>query len=549
MKKKLTILLLAVIACFACAFGLSACGDDEQSGTAAGGNGGNTEQGGSGGIASLNGYEYTVKDGKYEITKVKDARITEAVIPDSVTSIAMDAFRGCTELKKLVIPDSVTYIGFEAFAGCENIEEVSCPASAISNLPAKTKLKTVNITSGNISDNLLKDCKSLTSLMISSGVTSIGDNAFSGCASLTSVSIPDSVTSIGNRAFSDCKSLTNINIPNSVTNIGDWAFVDCTSITSITIPNSVTSIGAQAFGGYSPLIFIIYCETTEKPNGWNNNWLFTACPVVWNCKQNDKDENGYAYAYIDGLRYSFKDGEASVIGYSENISSNLIIPEKVTYKNYQYKVSLGLNAFYNCSKLTSVIIPDSVTTICSSAFYKCSSLTSIIIPDSVTTIGVSAFSCCSSLTSVSLPNGITTIGNYAFNRCSSLTSINIPDSVTSIKSEAFDGCDKLIKTENGVGYVDKWIIDCYFPVTEVKLRSDTKGIADYAFRALMLTSISIPVSVTSIGSCAFSLQSSLTTINYGGTKEQWNEIIKGTLWDDNSGNYTVYCTDGQITKS
>ncbi len=619
MKRKSVIFLLIVLSCIACVFGLTACGDDKQSGsydngvtvtevilsqntlslvtgesktlTATVKSDGAAAVGWSssdesvatvtngtvtavkegttvivavagGKVATcivtvrsqleqaLNGYVYSLKDGGYEITKVIDAHITEAIIPDIVTSIAFDAFRGCAELKKLVIPDSVNYIGYGAFDGCDNIEEVSCPASAILKIP-KQNLKKVVLTSGE----------------------TIEANSFYGCKMLTSVSIPNSVTSIGDRAFEDCSSLTSITIPDSVTSIGNNAFCNCSSLTSITIPDSVTSIGSQAFGSYSLLTFIIYCETTEKPNGWNNNWQYTVCPVVWNCKQNDKDENGYAYAYIDELRYSLKDGETSVIGYSENINSNLIVPEKVTYKNYQYKVSsLGQYAFHKCSKLISVNIPEGVTTIEESAFSGCTSLTSITIPDSVTDIGDSAFyDCssllnvtigdgvtsmgdsafydCSSLTSITIPDGVTSIGEGAFKNCSSLTSITIPDGVTSIGDEAFYGCDKLIQTENGVNYIDKWVIDCDTSITEVSLRSDTKGIADFAFyNCSSLTSITIPDGVTSIGNCAFSFQSSLTTINYGGTKAQWNEIIKGTLWDDNTGNYTVYCKDGNIKK-
>ena len=84
---------------------------------------------------------------------------------------------------------------------------------------------------------------------------------------------------------------------------------------------------------------------------------------------------------------------------------------------------IGNSAFSGCSGLTSITIPDSVTTISDSAFSNCSGLTSITIPNSVTTIGNSAFSNCSGLTSITIPNSVTFIGNYAFINCSSLTSI------------------------------------------------------------------------------------------------------------------------------
>ena len=100
-------------------------------------------------------------------------------------------------------------------------------------------------------------------------------------------------------------------------------------------------------------------------------------------------------------------------------------------------------AFYNCSMLSSITIPDSVTGIGYRAFYNCSSLTSITIPDSVTSIGSVAFAECSSLKSITIPDSITTIDSSAFSRCSSLTSITIPDSVTSIGDYAFRECSSL----------------------------------------------------------------------------------------------------------
>ena len=103
-------------------------------------------------------------------------------------------------------------------------------------------------------------------------------------------------------------------------------------------------------------------------------------------------------------------------------------------------ISIGNSAFYNCSGLTSVTIPNSVTSIGEYAFYSCSGLTSITIPNSVTNIGKNVFSDCSGLTSVTIPNSVTSIGDNAFSLCFSLTSITIPNSVTSIGYMAFYGC-------------------------------------------------------------------------------------------------------------
>ena len=114
-----------------------------------------------------------------------------------------------------------------------------------------------------------------------------------------------------------------------------------------------------------------------------------------------------------------------------------------SFDELQYFIGIkriGNYAFTRCSSLTSVTIPDSVTTIGDCAFRVCSSLTSVTIPDSVTTIGYRAFYYCSSLTSVTIPDSVTSIGGSAFVGCSSLTSVTIPDSVTTIGRNAFEDC-------------------------------------------------------------------------------------------------------------
>ena len=113
--------------------------------------------------------------------------------------------------------------------------------------------------------NIFRDCSSLTSATIGSGVTSIGEWGFSGCSGLTSVTIPNSVTSIGEHAFSNCSGLTSVTIPSSVTSIGNRAFSGCSGLTSVTIGSGVKSIVSQAFANCKELTDV-YCLAEAVPS-------------------------------------------------------------------------------------------------------------------------------------------------------------------------------------------------------------------------------------------------------------------------------------------
>ena len=193
-----------------------------------------------------------------------------------------------------------------------------------------------------ICDRAFVDCKSLRSIVIPDGITSIGYGAFSGCKSLADIVIPDSVSSIGDCAFEGCKSLCSLVIPDSVTSIGEGAFYDCKSLISIVIPDSVTSIGRGAFSGCTSLTNIAI------PDGVTS---------IGDC----------AFCGCESL-------------------SNIVIPDSVT--------SIEDSAFNGCESLNSVVIPDGVTSIGDCAFLGCGSLTNIAIPDSVTSIGYCAFDGC-----------------------------------------------------------------------------------------------------------------------------------------------------------
>lgn len=172
--------------------------------------------------------------------------------------------------------------------------------------------------------------------------------------------------------------------------------------------------------------------------------------------ENIQPASNEMYECGDYIYILMEDGTAAIINYI-GAASELEVPGEIEGHPVAY---IADGAFYQCDSLTSVTLPDSVTTIGDFAFSSCDSLTGITLPDGVTSIGNSAFRSCFSLTDITLPDSVTSIGNFAFDSCGSLTSAVIPDGVTSIGKDAFDDCaDNLALTVGQNSYAMQYAID------------------------------------------------------------------------------------------
>ena len=449
--------------------------------------------------------------------------LTSVTIPNSVTSIGDRAFDRCTGLTSVTIGNSVTTIGDDAFYGCSGLNEVNFNAENCTSMGKGSysvfeycsNLKTINI--GNevktIPNYAFYGCTGLTSVTIPNSVTSIGDEAFGSCSGLSSVNfnaenctsmgkgsysvfeycsnlktinIGNSVKTIPNYAFRDCTGLTSITIPNSVTSIGYWAFRKCTGLTSITIPNSVTSIGERAFEDCTGL------TSVTIPNS------------VTSIGYNPLYNTGWYKNQPDGILYL----DNCCLGYKGNKPTGTLSIKEGTRL-------IGSYAFSGCTGLTSVTIPNSVTSIGEEAFFECEGLTSITIPNSVTAIGDRAFFWCEGLTEVTIPNSVISIGSSAFYGCSGLTSVTIPNSVTSIGSNPFSNTGWYKNQPDGILYLDNCCLGYKGnkPTGTLSIKEGTRLIAGSAFEyCRVLTSITIPNSVTSIGNLTFYDCTGLTSV-------------------------------------
>ena len=478
------------------------------------------------------------------------SKITEVIIPDSVKTIGNEAFASCNKLLKVSLGNGVERIGYAAFQGCPSLTEITLPESItfidkeafyycyaliqIKNL-SSLELTCGSTDNGHVAcyaENIYTDKEGESKLKKSDEyifyvneatdtyylIKYIGDDDsivtpddisgkeyslrsfFLAGSDTVSVELSSGVTSIDTYAFAVCNKLETVVIGDGVTHIAENAFAYCGSLKHVSIGKNVSVIESRAF---------FDCDKIETV-------YFNAENAVNMYDKDDDDDN-----FIFRNEYINNNTEARVaITIGADVKS---IPEKwycdncvssITFEKDSVCESIGAYAFANQSHLTTLTLPDSVTTIEMAAFYGCSGLKSITM-NGVTNIGISAFGSCA-LESVSIKN-ITNIALNAFADCVALKTVDLGIKLNKIGTSAFSGCTVFVPVlPDSVEIISDYAFSGCASIESITLPNGLKEIGNGAFNdCTSLTTIELPDSVTSLGQSAFSGCTSLKTADLG----------------------------------
>ncbi len=453
--------------------------------------------------------------------------ILSVVIEEGVTSIGDAAFFNCKNLPTITIPQNITHIGDNVFVGCNGLTSINVD---------KNNTNYSSSTDGVLFD---KDQKTLMrfpagrsgsyAYVIPNSVDSIGEYAFQNCTGMISVTIPKSLKSIGWNGFDNCSGLTSIT-SNAVTPPDCGEGNDRFDKVDKDIPVNVPEGSVEAYKeapGWSEFTNIRYhCISASGYCGASGNYT----NVTWELSC----DGVLTIAGTGDMGDYRSDEHTNPVPWAINSIKAVVIESGVT--------TIGRCAFYGGDYLTSVEIPNTVTSIKEKAFTHCPALTDInvaadnpnfcsvdgvlfnkdrttlvqypagiksteyTVPSAVTSIGDRAFEGADNLTAVTLPQTLNSIGAYAFADCHGLTSFEIPKSVTAIQAGAFKYCTHLtsINLPDGITSIEASTFYGCTALADVVLPNSVTSIGESAFCFCSgLTSMDIPNKVTTIGKEAF----------------------------------------------
>ena len=499
-----------------------------------------------------------------EILDHMTSYLTSITIPNSVTSIGINAFFECNSLASITIPSGVTTIGEEAFAYCDNLEHITVENGNL-NYDTRDNCNALIETSTN---TLLRGCSTT---VIPYSVTSIGNHAFSDLT-LTNIIIPNSVTYIGDNAFAFCPNLKNITLPSGLTSVGYNAFYECEALSSITIPSLVTSIGDYAFYGCASLSSIT-CNCKTPPTLGEDVFETASQGVLITPFDTDYStffeqlESGWTQSISitltngDMIGFNYEDGiitESAFIGRTD-IESVIFYSGITEIQDYAFSgctnlkglqfysetpPTIGTEAFEGIDAHCHVIYPKSdyselfdVLETKPSVTYTRSDgtvetieyldgivdnssedvydITDAVINNNIWKIEENAFESCELLTSVTIPNSVREIADEAFSYCSFLTDIVLPNGVETIGANVFSNCTSLqhITLPNTLSGIGMSAFNDCANLEDIVIPNGVTTIENSAFLGcISLQSVTLPSGLTNIMTQAFYGCTALTDI-------------------------------------
>ena len=483
-----------------------------------------------------NGALYT-KDGSRLLLMSVNSGIREFVIPDRVTSIDTGAFGNAYNLRKVTIGKGYTTVPQTSGAfGGYNLEEIQVD-------PANTGLRDID------------------GVLFSKDGTILLDYPSSRAGS--TYTVPEGTEKLLPYSFCYCPNLTEVVLPEGLKTM-DTALWSCQSLKTVTIPRSITSLEENAIGylngapvegftvkGYSGS----YAEAYAKENGFTFVPIAPAPVTEGSCGDNltwKLDDSGTLTISGTGAMYDYEaffgdDSHTTAPWYGLPFEK-LVLEDDITY--------IGRSAFQFGGPKGQLVLPDSLESIGSYAFFGCDGLTGdLVLPEGLRYIGVDAFNVCPGLTgTLVLPESLKEVDVAAFNGCTGLTgTLKIPANLTKIGEGAF-GYTQIsairVDKENPAYFVKnsalytvdgKTLVAC--PNTKVGRLEIAEGTETIGFLSLCgcekLTSVSIPVSMSTIEDVAFSSCAKLKDIYYAGTWKQW-QAIDGRKWLDGKNLHLTY---------